>query len=253
MKTATVRDLRNRFPRVASWLAEGEPVEITKSGKPFARLLPAVPEKPRRFKMPDIMARLTGILATVFSRPKKLPKCGRQNWKVKKDDCPSRHIVSLRLLSAAGQFTGGGGTRSHNERTVACHGSPCLRISSVTSISSLAARRQRFDSSQGNRARNILSCERESTFTITHEPSNASGSRSCPNLARSADCPQSAAAGRCGYAASWDNSPGGVAAITPRGERSACKFEIQIRTLPGSKSNSSEAICPPFKSRLGRF
>jgi prevent-host-death family protein len=58
MKTATVRDLRNRFPRVASWIAEGEPVEITKSGKPFARLVPAVPEKPRRFKMPDIMARL---------------------------------------------------------------------------------------------------------------------------------------------------------------------------------------------------
>jgi prevent-host-death family protein len=58
MKTATVRDLRNRFARVASWIAEGEPVEITKSGKPFARLLPAVPQKPRRFKMPDIMARL---------------------------------------------------------------------------------------------------------------------------------------------------------------------------------------------------
>jgi prevent-host-death family protein len=58
MKTATVRDLRNRFARVASWIAEGEPVEITKSGKPFARLLPAVRPKPRRFKMPDIMARL---------------------------------------------------------------------------------------------------------------------------------------------------------------------------------------------------
>ncbi len=58
MKTATVRDLRNRFPRVAAWIAEGEPVEITKSGKPFARLVPAAPEKPRRFKMPDIMARL---------------------------------------------------------------------------------------------------------------------------------------------------------------------------------------------------
>jgi prevent-host-death family protein len=58
MKTATVRDLRNRFARVASWIAEGEPVEITKSGKPFARLLPAEPQKPRRFKMPDIMARL---------------------------------------------------------------------------------------------------------------------------------------------------------------------------------------------------
>ena len=58
MKTATVRDLRNHFPRVAAWIAEGEPVEITRSGKPFARLLPATPEKPRRFKMPDIQARL---------------------------------------------------------------------------------------------------------------------------------------------------------------------------------------------------
>jgi prevent-host-death family protein len=58
MKTATVRDLRNHFPRVAAWIAEGEPVEITKGGKPFARLLPATPKKPRRFKMPDIMARL---------------------------------------------------------------------------------------------------------------------------------------------------------------------------------------------------
>jgi prevent-host-death family protein len=58
MKSATVRDLRNRFPRVAAWIEEGEPVEITKSGKPFARLVPVAPERPRRFKMPDIMARL---------------------------------------------------------------------------------------------------------------------------------------------------------------------------------------------------
>jgi prevent-host-death family protein len=58
MKTATVRDLRNCFPRVAAWIDEGEPVEITKSGKPFARLVPVPPEKPRRFKMPDIKARL---------------------------------------------------------------------------------------------------------------------------------------------------------------------------------------------------
>jgi prevent-host-death family protein len=58
MKTATVRDLRNHFPRVAAWIAEGEPVEITKSGKPFARLVPVAPEAPRRFKMPDIKARL---------------------------------------------------------------------------------------------------------------------------------------------------------------------------------------------------
>lgn len=58
MKTATVRDLRNRFPRVAAWIEEGEPVEITRAGKVFARLVPATPEKPRPFKMPDIMARL---------------------------------------------------------------------------------------------------------------------------------------------------------------------------------------------------
>ena len=58
MKTATVRDLRNRFSRVAAWIAEGEPVEITKSGKLFARLMPASQAKQRRLVKPDIMARL---------------------------------------------------------------------------------------------------------------------------------------------------------------------------------------------------
>jgi prevent-host-death family protein len=48
MKAATVRDLRNNFPRVAAWIAEGESVEITKAGKPFARLVPATPEKSRK-------------------------------------------------------------------------------------------------------------------------------------------------------------------------------------------------------------
>lgn len=58
MKTATVTDLRNQFPRVAAWIEQGETVEITRGGKTFARLVPAKPKKPRRFKMPDIMARL---------------------------------------------------------------------------------------------------------------------------------------------------------------------------------------------------
>ena len=58
MKTATVRDLRNHFARVAAWIAEGEPVEITKSGKLFARLLPATQAKSRKLVKPDIMARL---------------------------------------------------------------------------------------------------------------------------------------------------------------------------------------------------
>ncbi len=58
MKTATVRDLRNHFPRVAAWIAEGEPVEITKAGKLFARLVPAPAAKPRKLVKPDIMAQL---------------------------------------------------------------------------------------------------------------------------------------------------------------------------------------------------
>lgn len=58
MKTATVRDLRNHFPRVAAWISEGESVEITRAGKIIARLVPAGPPKTRKFKMPDIIARL---------------------------------------------------------------------------------------------------------------------------------------------------------------------------------------------------
>jgi antitoxin (DNA-binding transcriptional repressor) of toxin-antitoxin stability system len=58
MKTATVRDLRNRFPRVATWIADGETVEITKSGKLFARLMPPAAVKTPRLVKPDILARL---------------------------------------------------------------------------------------------------------------------------------------------------------------------------------------------------
>lgn len=58
MKRATVRDLRNNFARVSAWIEEGEPVELTKRGRVIARIIPAQLEKPRRFKMPDIMARL---------------------------------------------------------------------------------------------------------------------------------------------------------------------------------------------------
>jgi antitoxin (DNA-binding transcriptional repressor) of toxin-antitoxin stability system len=58
MKRATVRDLRNRFPRIAAWIEQGQPVEITRAGKVFARLVPALPRKPRCVEMPDITARL---------------------------------------------------------------------------------------------------------------------------------------------------------------------------------------------------
>ena len=58
MKTATIRDLRNAFPRVARWIEEGECVEITRSGKPFARLEPIEPETSRPLVMPDFLARM---------------------------------------------------------------------------------------------------------------------------------------------------------------------------------------------------
>ena len=58
MKTATVRDLRNHFPRVAAWIAEGEPVDITRAGKVFARLVPTASVQRRPPVKPDILARL---------------------------------------------------------------------------------------------------------------------------------------------------------------------------------------------------
>ena len=55
MQTATVRDLRNNFARIAAWIEAGEEVEITRNGKPFARLTAAAPAQP--FVMPDFAAR----------------------------------------------------------------------------------------------------------------------------------------------------------------------------------------------------
>ncbi len=46
MKTATIRELRNRFAEVAKWLDSGEEVTITRRGNPFATLSPF--RKPHR-------------------------------------------------------------------------------------------------------------------------------------------------------------------------------------------------------------
>ena len=59
MKTATVADLRNRFPSVYRWIEEGESVELTKRGRVVAHLVPAPTVKigkPGKFKMPDFAA-----------------------------------------------------------------------------------------------------------------------------------------------------------------------------------------------------
>lgn len=41
MKTATVRDLRNRYTSLLSWIGAGEEILITQRGKAIARLVPA--------------------------------------------------------------------------------------------------------------------------------------------------------------------------------------------------------------------
>jgi prevent-host-death family protein len=43
MKTATVRELRNRYTQLLKWLEAGEEITITRRGVPIARL---VPERP---------------------------------------------------------------------------------------------------------------------------------------------------------------------------------------------------------------
>jgi antitoxin (DNA-binding transcriptional repressor) of toxin-antitoxin stability system len=40
MKTATVRDLRNRYTSLLSWIGAGEEIIITQKGKVIARLVP---------------------------------------------------------------------------------------------------------------------------------------------------------------------------------------------------------------------
>ena len=58
MKTATVRDLRNHFSRIAKWLKNGDEVVITMRGKTIGRIVPErLPQS--KIAMPDFAARIT--------------------------------------------------------------------------------------------------------------------------------------------------------------------------------------------------
>ena len=54
MKTATVRDLRTRFPFLETWLRAGEEIAVTKHGKTIARLVPE--PAARTVVFPDLAA-----------------------------------------------------------------------------------------------------------------------------------------------------------------------------------------------------
>jgi len=58
MKTATVRDLRYSFSRIARWLRAGESVEITYRRKKLARLVPSGRRAGEPPEVPDFDARL---------------------------------------------------------------------------------------------------------------------------------------------------------------------------------------------------
>lgn len=62
MKAASVRELRNEFPKIERWLSAGEEVRLTKRGRLLGTIVPA--EGARQdapAQWPDFMARLSAI------------------------------------------------------------------------------------------------------------------------------------------------------------------------------------------------
>ena len=61
MKTASVRDLRQNFPRLLAWLEAGDEVAITMRRRAVARLVPYDRRKKPKRPMPDIGLRLKRV------------------------------------------------------------------------------------------------------------------------------------------------------------------------------------------------
>ena len=61
MKSASVRDLRQNFPRVLAWIQAGEEVAITMRRQALARLVPWPKKKTAKKPIPDISARLRKV------------------------------------------------------------------------------------------------------------------------------------------------------------------------------------------------
>lgn len=64
MKTASVRDIRQNFPRVMEWIADGESVAITLRRKVVARLIPEPAKEGAKPAVPDFAA----ISQEIFGR-----------------------------------------------------------------------------------------------------------------------------------------------------------------------------------------
>lgn len=60
MKTASVRELRQNFGNLLTWIEEGQEIQITMRRRVVARLVPER-TKPSKLKMPNFAARLKKI------------------------------------------------------------------------------------------------------------------------------------------------------------------------------------------------
>ena len=69
MKTVTVRELRNHFSKLETWLREGEQIRIEKRGQPIAVLRAIPARRGKGVGKPDFAARLKALWGErVFSQ-----------------------------------------------------------------------------------------------------------------------------------------------------------------------------------------
>ncbi len=61
MKTASVRDLRQHFASLLTWIKEGQEIKITMRRKVIARLVPERRARKPAHKMPDFAARMKSV------------------------------------------------------------------------------------------------------------------------------------------------------------------------------------------------
>ena len=61
VKTATVRELRNNFARLAKYIEHGEQINITRNGRSFATLSPSVPARPVKVDWAARMKRFSPV------------------------------------------------------------------------------------------------------------------------------------------------------------------------------------------------
>lgn len=79
MRTATVRDLRYRFPEIENLLQEGQEIQITKRKRVIARLVPE--RQTAAPRLPDFL----GMLKEVYGE-KKLKVTGAERIRAERDE-----------------------------------------------------------------------------------------------------------------------------------------------------------------------